>query len=139
MYENQLRELTELAEGWDMNVREAPQVILTQARMGAAGLENTGLFRPGPKSSEKKRNKAPCSGNPGVGRDQSRHPHPIFQAASIFRVRASLAWATGRSWGGDRKGKAPQVYWIWSALPCGNGHREVGPLRMEYLTGIHRF
>ena len=45
MYENQLRELTELAEGWDMNVREAPQVILTQARMGAAGLENTGLPR----------------------------------------------------------------------------------------------
>lgn len=24
-------------------------------------------------------------------------------------------------------------------LPCGDGRREVGPLRVEYLTGIHRF
>lgn len=45
MYENQLRELIELAEGWDMNVTEAPQLILIQARMRAAGLENTDIPR----------------------------------------------------------------------------------------------
>ena len=45
MYENQLRVLIDLAEGWDMNVKEAPQVILIQARMRAAGLENTDIPR----------------------------------------------------------------------------------------------
>lgn len=36
----------------------------------------------------------------------TEHPNPVSQPVSIFRVRASLAWAIGSSRGGDPKGKA---------------------------------
>lgn len=39
--------------------------------------------------------------------------------------------------GGDPKGKPHRC--IGFGLPCRDGPREVGPLRVEYLTGMHRF
>lgn len=61
-------------------------------------------FTPGPESPEKR--KIPRGEGPKTGLGSTEHPRPVFQAVSIFRVRASFAWARGRSWGGDPKGKA---------------------------------
>lgn len=58
----------------------------------------------------RKEKKGSLRWRPWGWRDQPGCPHPVSQAASMFRVRASLTWARGRFCAGDPERKATPVY-----------------------------